>query len=266
MEEEQKEILIESPLDSSQLFATHNDLIEKFSLNLLSEREEDILMIIVSELQKNREFTKVSLKKIKQLLDKTMTYKKLISEIEGLSKKSLVLLTGQILNNDGSVAAEEGDIWIPIIFSSLIIHKNEKAVSVKFNSEIEYIFWDLKDRFFISNVEHYLKLKGKKQKIFYRFFKRWENYENIKITITVERLKKILKCPETYQYKSLKKVINLAVENVNKHTDIFVEFLENKKGRTVISIDFKISNIGKKMKKGQAKKITDLNELYDQNK
>ena len=270
---------VQSLFEDSKVFATHNDLIEKFSLNLLSEREEDILMIIVSDLQQNREFTKISLKEIKNLLDKTMTYKQLISEVEQLSKKSLVLLSEEIYNADGSLAAENGDMWLPIIFSSLIIHKREKAVSVKFNSDIQYIFWDLKDKFSIGNVQDYLKLNGKKQKILYRFFKRWENYNvSESINISVDRLKKLLKCSETYQYKSLKKVLNSAVENINKQSDISVEFYENKKSKKVISIDFKISNIKKeirndlfekKNRKAKLENVVDgekeLMDLYQEN-
>ena len=84
------------------------------------------------------------LKEIKNMIDKSMTYKTLSEEILKLGNKRLFLIAEkEIKDNKGNVISKKNDLWRPVIFSTVIIHDDEKNVSVRFNPDIEYLFWQM---------------------------------------------------------------------------------------------------------------------------
>lgn len=227
----------------------HNDIVDKYSLKELTEREENILIVLLSKLQKQEAFQKVSLKEIKDMIDKSMTYKQLANELLELGNKRLTLIAEtEIKDKKGNVISKKNDLWLPVIFSTVIIHKEDKSVSVRFNPDVEYIFWEIKGEFEKVNALHYLKLKSKNWKAFYRLCKRWENYPN-RVEITVSNLKKFLLYNEETEYKVLKRRLTAVISKINKITDIHVEFEEKKKGRKINSLVFSIESLREQIKK-----------------
>lgn len=232
-----------------QYAVLHNDIVDKYSFKDLTEREENLLIILLSKLQKKEAFSKVSLKQIKEMLDKTMTYKKLSDELVNLGNKRLSLISEkEIKDKNGNVISQKNDVWLPVIFSTVIIHEKEKHVSVRFNPDIEYLFWQLKEEFEKVNAIHYLQLKSQSWKAFYRLCKRWENYPN-RLKITVSNLKKILLYDEEMEYKTLKRRLNAVIKKINEITDIKVEIEEKKKGRKVETLIFSIEGIREQIRK-----------------
>ena len=229
--------------DLKEYAVLHNDIVDKYSFKDLTEREENILIVLLSKLQKQEAFSKVSLKEIKNMIDKSMTYKTLSEDILNLGNKRLFLIAEkEIKDNKGNIISKKDDLWRPVIFSTVIIHDDEKNVSVRFNPDIEYLFWQMKEEFEKVNPHHYLKIKSQNWKAFYRLCKRWENYPN-RVEITVDNLKRILMYDDNMEYKTLKRRLNAVIKKVNEITTLHVEFEEKKKGRKINSLIFSIKSL-----------------------
>ena len=63
--------------DLKEYAVLHNDIVDKYSFKDLTEREENILIVLLSKLQKQEAFSKISLKEIKKLYQEILTKKKL---------------------------------------------------------------------------------------------------------------------------------------------------------------------------------------------
>ena len=238
---DKNERLIVMKLIKQDYTVTHNDLIEKYSLDQLTEREQNILMVLLSQIQKSDSFEKISLKRVKNLIDKKMTYAKLVDEIRELGNKRLTLISmKEIHDKKGNLISKKNDIWLPVLFSTIIIHEDEKSVSVKFNSDFEYIFYQIKGDFSKLNIKSFLGLKSLKWKTLYRFCKRWVNYDS-GVDITLSNFKKIIGYEEEDEYKNIKRRVASAVKKINEISDITVDIFEKKQGRKVTSLVFKVT-------------------------
>lgn len=94
--------------DLKEYAVLHNDIVDKYSFKDLTEREENILIVLLSKLQKQEAFSKISLKEIKNMIDKSMTYKTLSEEILKLGNKRLFLIAEkEIKDNKGNVISKK---------------------------------------------------------------------------------------------------------------------------------------------------------------
>ena len=221
---------------------THNNFIDKYNLSQLTEKEQNILMIIVAITQKQKEYTRFHAKELKDLVDKTMSYKKLGNTLKELCNKRLKLIADKdIYNSDGSIAVESGEVRFPIIFTELILH-NDKTISLKFNPDIKYIFFCPENKYFLFCLHYYLKLTSYSKNL-YSILKRWENYKN-NLILKIEQLEMSIGLEDKkYRYHDIKRrVLERGMIEINKTTDIEIEYKEIKDGKEVSKIEFIIRN------------------------
>jgi len=68
-------------------------------------------------------------------------------------------------------------------------------------------------------------------------------YNTLNYKVSLKKLRELLQIPNSYLYANIKqKVLNKAKEEINKYTDIRIDFIEHKKGRKVDEIEFIVTN------------------------
>ena len=143
--------------------------------------------------------------------------------------------------SDNSFWIEEGDdeVLLRWIDSTRITKKSGK-VSIRFSDEIAPYLFDLQERFTQYELYQTLALKGAYSIALYEL---WKSHSfKDKITVSIDDLKIYLSITDKYkEYKALRrKVIEPAVEEVNKYTDLNVKWEPYKQGRSYVAITFYI--------------------------
>lgn len=123
-------------------------------------------------------------------------------------------------------------------------YKDGKIECTIYHRLIPYLF-NLKERFVMYELENILKLKSVYSIRIYELLKEYEGLKEREFEI--EQLYSILNVPKTYKmyfiFKS--KVLKQAIEDINKNTDLLVDFREKRVGRQVYKIVFDIKSQNK---------------------
>jgi len=117
-----------------------------------------------------------------------------------------------------------------------LYQKSGKAV-IKINENMKPFLIDLQERFTKFELFYTLIMKSQYSPRLYEIMK---SYEFVKEkTFTLEEIKKILAAEMYKNYADFKRrVIDVAIKEINELTDIKVFYKPNKKGKTVVSITF----------------------------
>lgn len=124
----------------------------------------------------------------------------------------------------------------------------EGCIKIEISQAIRPYLYELKNNFTSYSLQSAFLLSSKYAKRFYQIFSQWKDI-GVK-TIKIEDIKYMFMLkdpkgiePEQYEkYSSFKKyVLDISIEQINKHTDLNVSFTANKKGRNFVSITFLIN-------------------------
>ena len=189
-----------------------------------------ILTVIAQINAKDNNFTEyeIKVKDLEEKLQATKHKTRLKQFAKNIMSKPL------LIENDGNFEVFN---W----FSKIKYISNEAKFLVNIHEDLKPFLLNLKERFVQYNLAYILKLKSNYSIKIYQLLKEYENFQRRKFS--VDELRNCLEVPESYKKKYndfKKKVLLVAEAEINKHTDIFIEFEEIKKRRKVISIDFKI--------------------------
>ncbi|BDD07527.1 replication initiation protein [Aureibacter tunicatorum] len=174
-----------------------------------------------------------------------------ISILDILGKNSSDKVSGQQYNRvrqaaedliNSSISIEFNNVWRAY---SLITYaegaKGRGYVTLKFSSDVKPFFLNLKKRYTSYFLRDVLMFKHAPSFRIYELMKQY--YPQIKVReIEVGRLRELLGFENKYKlYGNFKtKVLSPAIKEINKLSDISVNFVENKKSKRVISISFHI--------------------------
>lgn len=112
--------------------------------------------------------------------------------------------------------------------------------TVRIDEDLKPYLLELKERFVAYNLKHILPLTSTYSVRIYQLLK---EYEKLKIRyMGVEELMEILQVPKSYKvYADFnRKVLQVAERELKEHTDIYFTYEEEKEGRKVARIVFKI--------------------------
>ncbi|WP_458118937.1 replication initiation protein [Paenibacillus sp. Z6-24] len=118
----------------------------------------------------------------------------------------------------------------------------EGMIEVEFSPKLKPYLLQLKEKFTTYRLQDIIKLKSAYAMRIYELLKQYERIGTR--TFTIQRLKELLGVEELYPvYSDFKKrVIVKAQEEINKHTDIKIDYIEIKSGRKVSEVKFIITS------------------------
>lgn len=187
--------------------------------------ELNIFVAIIYKIQGLKEVTFDS-KEIKRYSgSKERGNKRFDDTLKKLQKKNIILKT------------EEGYQSI-MPFPTLDFNIKEKKVKVKINEDILPLLNDLKKQFTLYSIDEFVALESKYSK---RMFQMLKQYEAIgKRTFTIEFLKTVLNTDYKRFYDLEKNVLKKVKDDINKRTSLKVDYIKNKEGRKIKSVEFSI--------------------------
>ena len=223
----------------------------KFILNAIShlDSKTDVALqeyeIKVSELEEKMQIGKGQHTRLKQFAKRLMS-------------KPLVIDKD---NNDFEVYN-----W----FSRIRYVNNEAKFLVRFEEGLKPYLLELKERFVTYNLKYILPMASMYSVRIYQLLKEYEKLK--KRYFMIEELQEMLQVPKSYKiYNRFKeKVLDVAVKEINEHTDISISIEEEKDGRKVSRLIFRIYKNTHKEEAEKAREIdaqtpTDFTNLYGMN-
>lgn len=222
--------------DRSMLVVKHNDLIQKVSYNLTATEQKLIIYVISKIKQTDKELDKIEIRVDDFCsicgIDKTYFYTEFKEIIDNLDNKSYWVQTDKKLFKFR---------W----FSEAEYINGEGKVKVLLNTNLKQYLIDLKKHFTEYELYNILALKSKHSIRLFELFKSY-SYQSY-ISFNIEKFRKLLYI-DTVTYKNFNnlkvKVLNRAIEEINKYTELEVEYKTITKGRKVIEIAFHIDKKG----------------------
>jgi len=156
---------------------------------------------------------------------------KIYSDIHNSAKR----LMNKIITID-----TETTVMTTALISSLETPKGEGILKITFHPFLKPYLLDIKERFTKYQLKNILSLKGRHTIRIYELLKQWENVGYR--VITVLELKKILGLEKEYDrfYDFDKYVLKSAKKEINKLTDLNIDYEKIKVGRKIESIKFNI--------------------------
>jgi plasmid replication initiation protein len=171
-------------------------------------------------------------------------YEFTLSELE--LKTSRVWNSKQLQANLESLMAKplkiqlSDDRWKLIPWFSYFEYNNG-AITCRFDKALKPYLLELKERFVISDLRMLLPMRSSYSKRIYMLLKEYEKIGER--TFRVSALQELLKSPKSHsdRYNKFKSaVLEQAVKDINKHTDLEVNFTEIKLGRKVNKVKYTI--------------------------
>jgi len=233
-----------------------NELIQNSRFNL-SVQEQKIILYLISKIKPDDNELKDQLFNIKEFCqicgiddNNGKNYRDLKQTIQNLHDKSLWI------NID-----EKTEILFSWI-SSAAIEKDDGNIEISLNQKMKPYFLQLREKFTQYELIYTL---GMKSQYSIRIYELLKSYENMHRKIfNIDELKRKLMCEkESYiNFNNFKvKVLNIALKEINKLTDIFIEFETIKKGKKITQIEFIIKS--KKEITERLKAFSEIEKLLD---
>lgn len=221
--------------DRSMLVVKHNDLIQKASYNLTALEQKLIIYAISKIKPADHELDKIEIRVDDFCsicgIDKTYFYTEFKEIIDNLDGKTYWVQTDEKLFKFR---------W----FSEAEYVHGEGKVRVLLNTNLKQYLIDLKEHFTEYELYNILALKSKYSIRLFELFKSY-SYQSF-ISFEIEKLKHLLFLDDNYKnFAHLKKyVLDKAIGEINKYTELEVEYKTITKGRKVVEIAFYIKRKG----------------------
>lgn len=206
----------------------------------MSACEMDLIFLLLSKLKPKNGLTyQIDVKEIEEKTGRQWNYNQLQEATEKIGSRMYVIEDNEKLTQ----------LWI---LGSAIYLKGEGKIELTISEKAKPYLIDLKNNFTSYKLYSALSLTSKYAKRIYQLTSQWKNVG--KKEYTIEHLKTILKLkdpqglePEKFQSFNLfrKKVLEPAIAQINKQTDLYLSYDLTKKGRAFHSIIFSIKRTSK---------------------
>lgn len=183
-------------------------------------------------------------------------FKKLVPNKNKNSIKGITKILASLADNKIYFKKEkssQGSIWGHYNFLSGFEYDDElKEFTVECSTRVYSILMEHdyeKDGYYTPvNLIIWLQLKNQNTQRLYDFMRLWTNSQTV-ITYEIEELKELMMLEDKYsKYSDFKKrVLNPSVEELNKTGYFKIETKENKKNKKVVSIDFLVEDLDKRV-------------------
>lgn len=216
----------------NRLVVKSNDLISaNYTLNL---NEQKMALYAISKLDKDNKgfnYIDLNIKEFIDLLDITnRNYEQVRNIARGLRRKEIIIDTDKFEYITG---------W----FSGVTFEKSSGDITIRFDDDLVPYLLKLKRRFTRYELKNILALKSAYSIRLYELLKQYETIG--KREFKLEKLKECLGLKnEEYSrmYDFERWVLKVAKEEINRNTDIFIDYEKTRVGRSVSGIIFKIKS------------------------
>ena len=228
----------------NRILMKNNTLISKSKYNITTI-ENRIFQSVLFKLQKKNDDIyecSISHDEFKEFIknNNQSTIESITQTLINLRKQSIFI---QKINKEGNVLWGEFGFINGFIFDS-----DKKEFKIKASEEVCSMLHNYLDTGYTPvNLLIYLKIKNSYAQRFYELLRLWSGNKNI-INYKISELKELLMIENKYSaYADFKRrVIKVAVNELNSIGAFKIEFKENKLGRKVESIDFIVKDLDKR--------------------
>ncbi|MBB4603586.1 plasmid replication initiation protein [Hymenobacter luteus] len=198
--------------------------------------EMDIMFALLSRLNKNDKpgtMYRLRVQELEQLTGREWNYARLGPSVDTLMERSYHI--------------EVGDSWLKVgMLASAEYIKGQGVIELEISEKLRPYLIDLKSNFTSYRLQSVLSLTSKYAKRVYELASQWKDVGATK-TYSLDEFKYMLnlkdptgKEPEQYvQISALKKfVLDIAVQQINEHTDLTISYKLGKVGRSYQTVGF----------------------------
>lgn len=227
-------------MEDNYLVTQGNNLIEARHKNPLTAREQKIVLTMVSMIQPSDEDFKdyrISVKNFSEMLGLkgSVKYTQMKEIAENLMTKTIEIPK----ENGGWILAN----WI----SSAEYKEGEGVIDLSFSPKLKPYMLQLKNQFTSYRLSNILNLNSTYSIRLYELMKKWQHLSRWECSIEDLRGKFGIGEGVYPRYANLKaRVLATAITEVNEKTDLYIDFNEIKKGRSVERIEFTIRHTPEK--------------------
>ena len=218
--------------ERKQLIVKSNQVIQKSRYHLTIQQQKLILYLISKIRSTDTEFKEYifDLKDVCKVLGVSVDGTNYIRFKDSLKR---IADTSFWLEIDGKDRLYR---WI----DDIEINRNETQIKIKLDEHLKPFLLQLKERFTYYQLENVLCFDCKYSFRLYELFKSYEFKTNL--TISVDELKRYLMAENKYDRFTLFKtnVLNKAIDEINKYTDINVSYKLIRENRIIKYIDFEL--------------------------
>jgi len=195
-----------------------------------------LLSILRKEDQPNKEY-QIHVTEIESITGREWNYQQLSDATENMGNRTFKIKTTD----------EYQQIWI---FQAVKYKKGKGYFTIKLSEDIRPYLFELKNNFTSYQLHSALKLTSKYAKRIYQLASQWKDIGETK-AYSIDELKFMLKLkdpkgkePEQFERISdlKKKVLDIAVNQINEHTDLTISYTLVKQGRAFNAVRFYINN------------------------
>lgn len=213
---------------SNYLVVKSNDLIQKARFGL-STQQQKILLFIISQIKPDDTvlqaytFDMVHFCKMCGIEQLGQNYQNLKSNIEALRKQTF------------SIENSKMNGWIKYA----TIDKRNRTITITLNDALEPYLLHLHNNFTSYELEYAIILQSKYS---IRLYELLLSYCDTTIPINIEDLKMLLQTTKYKEYKEFRRrVIDVAVNEINKYTNLQVEYSCVRQNRNIVALLFTIA-------------------------
>ena len=223
-------------MDYESSLNTRNDIRISHEINEsafnLSAMSLDLVCVILAQIKKDDteyKFYKLGVSTIEKRINRKLnrdSFKKSVKELE--------CATLDISN--------ESIKW----FEVFNFESSNGTLEIKLNEQLKPYLLNLEGKFVLAQLDSILNLNGYYSKRFYLLLAQYKKMQKCKYDLI--KLHKILSTPNSLQklYSNFKsRVLDFSMGEINQNTELKVEYEENKIGKSVNSLDFRIPKVDK---------------------
>ncbi len=216
----------------------------------LTRAEIDIVLTLLTAIKQEDEDFKdyqFTIKELEQKTNRKWNSKQLKDTIKSLMGKPL------------DIPKENGKGWTIVNWFSYFDYSDGGIITCRFDKVLKPYLLQIKGTRIISDFRHLLPMQSSYSKRMYLLLKEYDKIGSRKFNI--EELQDILKVPNSHKtrYNKFKQdVLQRSEKDINKFTDLEVNFVEKKQGRKIHEVVFFIRKNNNKLKDF----ISNIRELY----
>lgn len=155
---------------------------------------------------KESELLEIQFDEIRDSADYSQSQQRFIADLDRMNQK-LIQCSGRFETDDEIVHFN--------LFSTFRIIKSRKVLKVRVNPDFTWLLNNIAKEFTIFELQEFVSLDGIYAKALYRLLKQWKTHGSTK-KYSVSELKELLSIPDYETRRFLDKIINPAVDEINK--------------------------------------------------
>jgi plasmid replication initiation protein len=207
-----------------------------------SELQLDIFLYLLSILKKDQPdgIYEVSVKEMSKLTGKRYDYQKLRLATEGMGSRMFEI--------PNEIDRKGRQVWRQMwMFDRIDYVQGAGVIEIEFTRTIQPYLFDLQANFTSMELYSALRLSSKHAKRIYALCSQWKD-KGSTIKYEIDELKRmigLLNDKGNFEYTEItmfkKSVLDIAVQQINQHTDLRISYTLEKKGRSFRNVTFHVT-------------------------